>query len=81
MEVEEGISMERQDYLQYIEINSEKRFGKPCIKGTRITVTDILEMMAEGMSQNEILENHPNLSAEHIKAALLYAASTVKGAA
>lgn len=73
--------MERQDYLQYIEINSEKRFGKPCIKGTRITVTDILEMMAEGMSQNEILENHPNLSAEHIKAVLLYAASTVKGAA
>ena len=73
--------MERQDYLQYIEINSEKRFGKPCIKGTRITVTDILEMMAEGMSQNEILENHPNLSAEYIKAALFYAASTVKGAA
>ena len=73
--------MERQDHLQYIEINSEKRFGKPCIKGTRVTVTDILEMMAEGMSQNEILENHPNLRAEHIKAALLYAASTVKDAA
>lgn len=73
--------MERQDHLQYIEINPEKRFGKPCIKGTRITVTDILEMMAEGMSQNEILDNHPNLGAEHIKAALLYAASTVKGAA
>ncbi len=73
--------MEQPDYLQYIEIDPEKRFGKPCIKGTRITVIDILEMMAEGMSRDEILEDHPNLKAEHIKAALIYAANSVKGAA
>ena len=73
--------MEQLDYLQYIEIDPEKRFGKPCIKGTRITVSDILEMMAEGMSRDEILEDHLNLKAEHIKAALLYAANSIKGAA
>ena len=73
--------MDQKDYLQYIETDSSKRFGKPCIKGTRITVSDILEMLAEGMSIDEILADHPNLQAVQIKAALLYAANTVKGAA
>lgn len=73
--------MEQQDYLQYIETDSAKRCGKPCIKGTRITVIDILEMLAEGMSSDEILADHPNLQAVQIKAALLYAANTIKGAA
>ncbi|PJE80516.1 hypothetical protein CI610_00484 [invertebrate metagenome] len=70
-----------QEYLQYIEIDSSKRFGKPCIKGTRITVIDILEMMADGMSRSDILEDHPNLQPVQIKAALLYAANTIQGAA
>ncbi len=42
--------------MQYIEINQAKRFGKPCIIGTRITVTDSLEMLASGMTQADILE-------------------------
>ncbi|WP_257255480.1 MULTISPECIES: DUF433 domain-containing protein [unclassified Endozoicomonas] len=67
--------MSKDDYLEHIEIDQAKRFGKPTIKGTRITVTDILEMLASGMTQAEILDEHPNLLAEQIKAALLYAAT------
>ncbi|MFK0570396.1 DUF433 domain-containing protein [Endozoicomonas sp.] len=73
--------MNDNQYLNYIEQDPGKRFGKPCIKGTRLAVTDILEMLAEGLSQSEILADHPNLNAEHIKAALLYAANHIKGAA
>ena len=61
-------------FQDYIEIHSDKRFGQPCIKGTRITVYDILSMLASGMSNDEILEDFPELSAEGIKAALLFAA-------
>lgn len=70
-----------ENYLHYIDQNPAKRFGKPCIKGTRLAVTDILEMLAEGMSQEEILADHANLNADQIKAALLYAANHIKGAA
>lgn len=74
--------MDSSDYLPYIEINPSKRFGKPCIKGTRITVSDILEMLADGMNQQEIISEHPNLSALQIRAALAYAACNIgKGAA
>ena len=73
--------MNKDDYLKYIEVDPDKRFGKPCIKGTRITVNDVLEMLADGMSQNDIIQDHPNLNAEQIKAALLYAANLLPGAA
>ena len=62
------------DYLQYISINSEIRFGKPCIKGTRIAIVDILGWLASGMSHQEILEDYPFLIQEHIYAALTFAA-------
>ena len=71
--------MKKEDYLKHIEIDQAKRFGKPCIKGTRITVMDILEMLASGLTQAEIVEEHPNLLPEHIEAALLYAASQLPG--
>ncbi len=74
--------MDSSDYLPYIEINPNKRFGKPCIKGTRITVADVLEMLADGMTQEEIISEHPNLNAIQIKAALAYASCHIgKGAA
>ncbi len=74
--------MDRSDYLPYIEVNPNKRFGKPCIKGTRITVADVLEMLADGMTQEEIISEHPNLNAIQIKAALAYASCHIgKGAA
>ena len=58
----------------HIAIDNEIRFGKPCIKGTRITVSDILQWLAAGMSEQEILEDYPELQKIHIKAALAFAA-------
>lgn len=63
------------EYLQYISIDPEIRFGKPCIKGTRITVSDILGWLASGVTHEEILEDYPSLKEEHIKAALSFAAN------
>lgn len=54
------------------------RSGKPCVAGTRITVADVLEVLASGMSQNEILSDFPDLSPEHIQAVLRYAAEREK---
>ena len=62
------------DYQQYITIDRGIRFGKPCIKGTRISVTDILEWLASGMTVEDILEDFPELNREHVFAALSYAA-------
>jgi len=50
------------------------RFSKPCIRGMRITVYDILSWLASGMSELEIIEDYPDLNTEDIKAALAYAA-------
>ena len=63
------------DYSSYISINSEIRFGKPCIKGTRIAVEDILQWLASGMSHSEIIEDFPTLNEEQILAALSFAAN------
>ena len=52
--------------------------GKPCVAGTRITVSDVLEYLASGMSQDEILSDFPDLSPEHIQAVLRYAAEREK---
>lgn len=58
----------------HIEINPNIRFGKPVIKGTRITVQDVLEYLASGMSFAEIEEDFPELTMPQILAALAYAA-------
>ncbi|RYE23796.1 MAG: DUF433 domain-containing protein [Sphingobacteriaceae bacterium] len=52
--------------------------GKPTIRGMRFTVSDILELLSSGLSENEILEQHPILEKEDIKAALLYASFKMK---
>ena len=62
------------DYSEIITINPEVRFGKPCIRGMRITVSDILGWLATGMTIADIIEDFPELTEEDIKAALLYAA-------
>ncbi len=59
----------------YIAITPGVRSGKPCIKGTRITVYDILEYLAGGMSQEQVLTVFPDLKPEHIRAALAFAAA------
>ncbi|MFY7999360.1 MAG: DUF433 domain-containing protein [Candidatus Kapaibacteriota bacterium] len=61
-------------YTDLIAINPEIRFGKPCIKGTRITVHDILGCRASGMNAKEICSDFPELLEASIKAALNYAA-------
>ena len=63
------------EYAKYITIDPDTRFGKPCIKGTRIAVGDILSWLASDMSHQEILEDYPSIKEEHIKAALLFAAN------
>ncbi len=60
---------------KYIEINPEKRFGKPIIKGTRISVADVLNGLATGMTREEIIADFPELGNEQINACLFFAAS------
>jgi uncharacterized protein (DUF433 family) len=62
------------DYRKIITIQAGKRGGKPCIRGMRITVYDILSWLASGMSTNEIVEEYPELQIEDIFAALSFAA-------
>ena len=62
-----------QNYLTHIDINPNIRFGKPCIKNTRIAVMDILQWLGSGMSYNEILLDYPLLKEEDILAALQFA--------
>lgn len=62
------------DYLDRITLNPEIRSGKPIIRGTRITVSDILEYLAGGMSEQEILADFPDLTHEDILATLAFAA-------
>ena len=58
-----------------IEVNPAVRSGKPCIKGTRITVYDVLEYLAGGMSEDQILTDFPDLAREDIRAVLAFAAA------
>jgi uncharacterized protein (DUF433 family) len=58
-----------------VSVNPTVRSGKPCIKGTRITVYDVLEYLAGGMSEDEILSDFPDLRREDIRAALSFAAT------
>ena len=62
-------------FEDHIRIDPEIRSGKPCIKGTRITVYDIPEYLAGGMSEDEILSDFPSLTGEDIRAALEFAAA------
>jgi uncharacterized protein (DUF433 family) len=62
------------DYKQIITRNAGIRFGRPCIKGTRISVYDILSWLAAGMTVNEIIEDFPELTESDILACLAFAA-------
>lgn len=62
-------------FSSHISIDAGIRFGKPCIKGTRIAVSDILQWLASGMSHEQILEEYPSLANEDILAALAFAAN------
>jgi uncharacterized protein (DUF433 family) len=62
------------DYREYIEINPSIRFGKPCIKGTRISVYDVLGWLAAGMSIDEVISDFPQLTRDQILACLAFSA-------
>ena len=62
------------DYRSVITIDPAKRGGKPCVRGLRITVYDVLEYLASGMSEQEILADFPDLTADDIRACLAFAA-------
>ncbi len=62
------------DYQKFITIEPDKRGGKPCIRGLRITVYDILDYLASGMSEAQICNDFPELTMEDIRACLAFAA-------
>lgn len=64
-----------QDFTDHIAIEPGIRSGKPCIRGTRITVSDVLEYLASGMTEQEVLQEFPELKSEDIRAVLQYAAT------
>ncbi len=62
------------DYRTIITIEPGKRGGKPCIRGLRITVSDVLDLLAAGMTEDEILADYPDLARDDIRACLAFAA-------
>ena len=66
------------DYSKIITIEPGKRSGKPCIRGMRITVSDVLEYLASGMTEEEVLNDFPELTREDIRACLAFAADREK---
>ncbi len=62
------------NYSEYISVNPNIRFGKPCITGTRISVYDVLSWLASGMSFDEIIDDFPQVNKEQILACLSFAA-------
>lgn len=63
--------------MNRITINPEQCGGRPCIRGMRIRVSDVLDLLAAGLSTEQILEEMPDLEAEDIQAALQYAARSM----
>lgn len=62
------------DYKQYLAIDPNIRFGRPYLRGTRISVYDVLSWLANGLTQQEIIVDFPELTNEHIQACLAFAA-------
>jgi uncharacterized protein (DUF433 family) len=62
------------NYRNYITIDPNKRGGKPCVRGLRITVYEVLEYLASEMTEAEILEDFPDLTKEDLKACIAFAA-------
>ncbi len=67
------------DYTHLITIEPGKRSGQPCIRGMRITVQDVLEYLAGGMTAEEVFANFPELSAQDLRACLAFAADRSPG--
>jgi uncharacterized protein (DUF433 family) len=70
--------MRHEELLKRIKIDPNVCFGKPCIRGTRIWVSLIIDNLAEGVGEDEILAAYPQLKSEDIRAALAYAAEMTR---
>ena len=70
--------MDRETLLKRISLDPRVCFGKPCIRGTRIWVSLIVDNLAEGVTEQELLEAYPQLKPEDIRAALAYAAEMTR---
>jgi uncharacterized protein (DUF433 family) len=66
------------DYQGIITFEVDKRGGRPCIRGLRITVCDVLSYLASGMTEEEIISDYPDLTREDILASLSYTADRVR---
>ncbi len=63
----------------HIEVNPKVLMGKPVVKGTRISVESLLERLSAGETESDIIKAHPHITRENIKAALAFAAQSLKG--
>jgi uncharacterized protein (DUF433 family) len=70
--------MNREELLHRISINPNVCFGKPCIRGTRIWVSMILDFLASGMTEEEMLREYPSLTHEDVLAAIAYGAEIAR---
>ncbi|HEY0764008.1 MAG TPA: DUF433 domain-containing protein [Pyrinomonadaceae bacterium] len=68
------LNLKNMDYRDYITIDPNKRGGKPCVRGLRITVYEVLEYLASDMSEAQILDDFPDLTHEDLKACIAFAA-------
>ncbi len=73
------MNTEEERLLRRISVNPKVMAGKPVIRGTRITVEQILRLLAQGLSPEEILRDFPHLTEEDLRAALLYASKVLEG--
>lgn len=65
-------------WQDYIEERADVMMGKPVFKGTRLTVEHVLDELGRGVRESELLRGHPRLTAEHLRAAMLYAAAVLR---
>jgi uncharacterized protein (DUF433 family) len=72
--IESDPTLSEMNYRDYITIDPNKRSGKPCIRGLRITVYEVLEYLASDMTEAQILDDFPDLTREDLKACIAYAA-------
>ena len=79
--IQEADRLSGMDYTQIITVEPGKRSGQPCIRGMRITVRDVLEYLAGGMTVPELLDEFPELTADDVRACLAFAAAQLPGSA
>jgi uncharacterized protein (DUF433 family) len=72
--IESDPTLSEMNYRDYITIDPNKRSGKPCVRGLRITVYEVLEYLASDMTEAQILDDFPDLTREDLKACIAYAA-------